>query len=62
MYNLMVLDGNDMGEVLYPDTLLDAFNMAHECGGGNGFIITGNDVHLVGSVTGANKISWKRGA
>ena len=61
MYNPIILDGNDMGDVQYPDTLLDAFNMAHNAGG-NGFIITGNDVHLIGSVTGANKISWKRGS
>ena len=61
MYSLMIMDGNEMGDVLYPETLSDAINMAHEWGGGNGFIIAGNGMHLIGSITGANKIVWKKG-
>ena len=60
MYNLMILDGNDVSGVEYPDTLSDAISLAHENEGGNSFIITGNDTHLIGSVSGS-KITWKKG-
>jgi hypothetical protein len=61
MYTLMIMDGNDINDIKYPDSFSESIKMAHENDGGNGFIIFGgNGTHLIGSVSGS-KISWRRG-
>jgi len=61
MYTLMLLEGNGLVDMKYPDRLSDAIEIAHRCERGNSFIITGENLHLIGVLHG-NKIIWRRGS
>ena len=59
MYTLMTYLGHELLEVMYPDTLVEAMNMAHDFETANNFHLVGNELNMRGVVF-DKTIRWKQ--
>lgn len=59
MYTLMLLQGNNIVDMKYPDRLVDALHIAHDSTVANNFVIIGDGIHMIGKFY-KNIIKWKR--